>query len=135
MIDPPPGANAWLLPHEAPVFLPAPPSGTTRLLTEPKLPRRTDLRVKDAEPSLDHVQLRSSGRGEVEADVGMLGKPLTDLWGRVGRGVIEDHVQFASTIASLHQLQEAQEIRPRVPLRALPPGPCREPPRALRTDW
>src|SRR6516225_561173 len=61
---------------------------------------------QDAEPRLDHVQPRSSGRGEVEAEVGVLLKPLADFRGRVSRGVVQNHVQFTCAIAPLQQFQE-----------------------------
>jgi len=74
---------------------------------------------EDSEPRFDHVQPRGTGGREVEADIGMVRKPLPDLGGGVRGGVVQDHMHLTSTITPVQQLQETQEVRSGVSLGAL----------------
>ena len=47
---------------------------------------------QDSEPRFDHVQPRGTRGSEMEADVGMGLKPVSNFWGRMGGGVVQDQV-------------------------------------------
>src|SRR5207249_4806440 len=74
---------------------------------------------QDAEPRLDHVQPRGTGRREVEANVRVLFEPALHVRGEMSRRVIEDDVQLLPTVVASEHLEEPEEVRARVTLRAL----------------
>src|SRR6266571_7887252 len=75
---------------------------------------------EDPKPGLDHVEPGRALGGEVKLDFGMLGEPGLHIGRRVRGRVVEHDVEFATAIAAGHALDEAQEVGPGVPRRAVP---------------
>src|SRR3990172_7942957 len=64
--------------------------------------------AKDAEPGLDLVEPGTSGGGEVHMKAFVLREPLLDTGLRVGAGIVQDQMQFASGEAAMDELEEVQ---------------------------
>lgn len=83
------------------------------------------LASQDAEPGLDHVQPRGTGRREMEVNPGMGLLPRPDLGRLMGGRVVEDDMQIPLVVTASENVEESEEVGSCVAFAALadhPPG-------------